>query len=238
MIKNFFFALVLIVAGFIATPATAQDNQAPIEIAIIDSGVEKGEHLKPLMGLSYDMRISRKDKKIKSDHGTLIASIIADNVNRPIKIHSFRADISCKRNQPCKLDAGAIAVAIRTATKMKVKLIQISIDGDLGEKAIAAIAYATSEGVHVILSAGNDGMRSETADAASGLGSFVTVVGALDEDGNRADFSSQSRQEDVTLVMRPGVNVKARDAKGRVKLATGTSFAAPLYAAEVINAMP
>lgn len=236
MIKNLILALALV--SNIAMPASAQVDREPVEIAIIDSGVEKGEHLRPFMGLSYDMRSDRKDKGIKSDHGTLIASIIVDNVNRPIKIHSFRADISCRRDQPCKLDANAIASAIRTATSMKVKLIQISIDGDLGEKAIAAIAYATKAGIHVVLSAGNDGRRSETADAASGLGDLVSVVGALDKDGNQADFSSLSRKDDVVLVMRPGVNVKARDAKGRTQLATGTSFAAPLYAAELINAMP
>ena len=88
------------------------------------------------------------------------------------------------------------------------------------------------------MSAGNDGNRSETADAASGLGHNVHVVGALDDNGNRADFTSYSRRDDVVLVMRPGVDVEVLDSKGRMARVTGTSFAAPIYAAELLEAMP
>ena len=117
-------------------------------------------------------------------------------------------------------------------------LIQISIDGRLGDVAIEALRQATEAGVQVVMSAGNDGMRSETADAASGLGPNIHVVGALDRNGNRADFTSYSRRDDVVLVMRQGVDVEVRDSSGRMTKVTGTSFASPIYAAELLEAMP
>ena len=80
--------------------------------------------------------------------------------------------------------------------------------------------------------------RKQTADAASGLGPNVHVVGALDCNGNRAEFTSYSRRDDVVLVMRQGVDVEVRDSNGRLTKVTGTSFAAPIYAAELLEAMP
>ena len=240
--KTRFAGITMAVALALPGPTAAQTDQLQqeLQVAVIDSGVERSELLAPLMGLSYDMRPSgkKRDERSGSMHGTYVASIIASRVQRPIRIHSFRADIECRRDDPCRLDANAIASAIRTAVRMNVDLIQISIDGDLGERAIEALRLAADAGVQVVLSAGNDGRRSETADAASGLGPNIHVVGSTDANGKRSAFTSFSRRDDVVLVMRQGENVEAFDAQGRIAHVTGTSFAAPIYAAELLEAMP
>jgi len=230
----------LALSAFTATPTSAQVAEAPLKVAVIDTGIARTDQLAPLMGPSWDMRASNRkgDKTIGSDHGTFVAGIIADRVTRPLQITSFRVDVRCRRNDPCQLDSSAVAAAIRTSVRMDMDLIQISIDGRLGDTAIEALRQAADAGVQVVMSAGNDGMRSETADAASGLGPNVHVVGALDANGNRADFTSYSRRDDVVLVMRQGVDVEVRDSAGRLIRVTGTSFAAPIYAAELLQAMP
>ncbi|WP_298847491.1 S8/S53 family peptidase [uncultured Salinicola sp.] len=220
--------------------AAQQTDLAPLQVAVIDTGIARTEQLAPLMGPSWDMRASNRkgDKRIGSEHGTFVAGIIADRVTRPIQITSFRVDVRCRRHDPCQLDSGAVAAAIRTSIRMDMDLIQISIDGRLGDPAIEAMRQAAEAGIQIVMSSGNDGLRSETADAASGLGPNVHVVGALDRNGNRADFTSYSRRDDVVLVMRQGVDVEVRDSNGRMTKVTGTSFAAPIYAAELLEAMP
>ena len=240
-IKTRFTSLVMAIALSLPGTAFAQsETEQPLQVAVVDSGVERSEFLAPMMGLSYDMRAQSKGRDARSGslHGTYVASIIAARVDRPITIHSFRVDVECRRNDPCRLDSGAISAAVSTATRMGVDLIQISIDGRLGDTAIDAIARAAEAGVQVVLSAGNDGLRSETADAASGLGPNVHVVGSTDEHGNRSDFTSYSRKKDVVLVMRQGENVDTFGADSKPAQVTGTSFAAPIYAAELLQAMP
>lgn len=241
MLRKILAAAILALAAF--SPATISAQEAgivPLKVAVIDSGVARADHLADLLSMSWDLRSD--DRKgsggLASEHGTFVAGIIADRVTRPIAITSYRVDTRCRRNEPCQLDSNAIAIAIRYAIRADTDLIQISIDGRLGDSAVEAIRQAAEAGIQVVLSSGNDGRRSETADAASGLGPNVHVVGALDRHGNRADFTSYSRRDDVVLVMRQGVDVQVRDSAGRMTLVTGTSFAAPIYAAELLEAMP
>lgn len=236
MLKNALIGLLLAVT--LPASLSANEQEAPLQVAVIDNGVVRADHLVAELGTSWDMRAARKNKDINADHGTLVASIIADHVDRPLMIHSFRVDIACKRQRDCTYDSAAIGAAVVNAMNMKVDLIQISIQGKLCARAISAIGRAANAGIQVVLSAGNDGLRSKVADSIVGLGPNVHVVGALDEQGNRADFTSWSRQDSVKLVMRQGVNLAVRNAHGRTEYVTGTSFAAPLFAAELLEAMP
>ena len=241
MFRKLLAAAALTLAALSPVALSAQEADiAPLKVAVIDSGVARADHLTDLLAMSWDLRSDDRKGKggLASEHGTFVAGIIADRVTRPIAITSYRVDTRCRRNEPCQLDSNAIAVAIRYAIRAKTDLIQISIDGRLGDNAVDAIRQAAEAGIQVVLSSGNDGRRSETADAASGLGPNVHVVGALDRNGNRADFTSYSRRDDVVLVMRQGVDVEVRDSNGRMTKVTGTSFAAPIYAAELLEAMP
>ena len=121
---------------------------------------------------------------------------------------------------------------------MEVDLIQISIEGYLGEEIVEIMRRAADAGIQIVMSAGNDGQTSETAWTAAGLGPNVHVVGALDRAGRSASFSSESKHEDVVIVMRQGVDVDVLNSRGRNTRVTGTSFAAPIYAAELLEAMP
>ncbi len=238
-IKHKIVNFVMAMALGMPTLAHAQNDQE-LQVAVIDSGVERSELLIPYLGSSYDMRAQEKGRSGRSGslHGTYVASIIATRVKRPIRIHSFRVDVECRRNDPCKLNSESIRAAVQTATRMNVDLIQISIDGRLSDTAITAIQKAANAGIQIVLSAGNDGRRSETADAASGLGPNVHVVGSLSENGNRSSFTSYSRKKDVVLIMRQGENVETFNADSQPAYVNGTSFAAPIYAAELIEAMP
>ncbi|WP_298847494.1 S8/S53 family peptidase [uncultured Salinicola sp.] len=242
MIRNILSAAMLTLATLAPVTVSAQEAEsAPLQVAVIDSGIVPADHLKDVIGEEFDMASDFVDRgrfsKIRSEHGTYVAGIIAERVTRPIVIHSFRVDIGC-RGEMCRIDPEAIGESIELATEMEVDLIQISIEGYLGEDTVEIMRRAADAGIQIVMSAGNDGRTSETAWNATGLGPNVHVVGALDRAGRPASFSSESECEDVVIVMRQGVDVDVLNSRGRNTRVTGTSFAAPIYAAELLEAMP
>lgn len=242
MIRNILSVAMLTLTTLAPAAVSAKENEpAPLQVAVIDTGIVLADHLKDVMGEEFDMASDFVDRgrfsKIRSEHGTYVAGIIAERVTRPIIIHSFRVDIGC-RGEMCRIDHEAIGESIELATEMEVDLIQISIEGYLGEEIVEIMRRAADAGIQIVMSEGNDGQTSETAWNAAGLGPNVHVVGALDRAGRSASFSSESKHEDVVIVMRQGVDVDVLNSRGRNTRVTGTSFAAPIYAAELLEAMP
>ena len=242
MLRQIFILATLTISAIAPAHANAQESEiAPLQVAVIDSGIVPADHLKDVIGEEFDMASDFVDRgrfsKIRSEHGTYVAGIIADRVTRPVVIHSFRVDIGC-RGEMCRIDPEAIGESIKLATEMDVDLIQISIEGYLGEETVEIMRQAADAGIQIVMSAGNDGRVSGTAWNATGLGDNVHVVGALDRSGRPAAFSSVSEADDVTIVMRQGVDVDVLNSRGRNTRVTGTSFAAPIYAAELLEAMP
>ncbi|MGQ0836075.1 MAG: S8 family serine peptidase [Gammaproteobacteria bacterium] len=186
-------------------------------------------------------------------HGTLVAGIIAagrDNgigiagVNPAARIMVLKAMDERGRGR-----ASTIAEAIVYAAKHGARVINLSVGGPrLTRTEQLAIEYAWSQGVVVVVAAGNDGI--DLADyGPGGLRRALTVTatdpvdrriansnfgGAIDLAAPGVDvLGPRALGTDLPAAMqvkgyRPGSNIVGPDA-GYMR-ATGTSFAAPLVA--------
>ena len=108
----------------------------------------------------------------------------------------------------------------------------------IGTESQAAIHRAADLGVFVVAAAGNDGGPDDDGDVASpGWFRDVICVGAVDEDGRIADFSSTGRnilKQDPNRkpeVVAPGVDIVSADHEGGYKYGSGTSQATAFMAA-------
>jgi thermitase len=86
------------------------------------------------------------------------------------------------------------------------------------------IRYALDHGVTVVAASGNDGTDTKYYPGAL---PGVVAVGAVDDDGNVASFTSYGAQ--ITVVA-PGVNILSSFAHGKYAVASGTSQASPCVA--------
>lgn len=89
------------------------------------------------------------------------------------------------------------------------------------------VRYALSKGVSVVAASGNDGGPTKYYPGAL---PGVIAVGACDEDGRVAAFTSYGAQ---ISVMAPGVRILSSYANGRYAVASGTSQASPHVAGSV-----
>ena len=100
-----------------------------------------------------------------------------------------------------------------------------------------ALLYAANHlrdaGIFVVVSTGNDGPNCSTVDAPLSLYDSVFSVGAIDQSGNMADFSSRGpvtadgsgrMKPDISA---PGVGVYSSTPGGSYGYASGTSMAGP-----------
>lgn len=102
-----------------------------------------------------------------------------------------------------------------------------------------AANYLREAGIFVVVSAGNDGPNCYTVDAPLSLYDSVFSVGAIDESGNMALFSSRgpviadgSRRVKPDIVA-PGVNILSSVPGGGYESNQGTSIAGPHVAGAV-----
>jgi len=88
-------------------------------------------------------------------------------------------------------------------------------------------------GIFVVVSTGNDGPNCETVESPLSLYDSVFSVGAIDQAGNMADFSSRGpvtadgSGRNKPDIVAPGVNVLSSLPKGTYGANSGTSMAGP-----------
>jgi subtilisin family serine protease len=123
--------------------------------------------------------------------------------------------------------AADVYEAIVYAADHGAKVINMSF-GTLGQsQTIAeAVNYAYQRGVTMISAAGNDGVDGLMYPAAN---SQVRSVVAVSVGGVKASFSNYARN---AFVSAPGVKVWVPYPERKMSLASGTSYAAPMVAAE------
>lgn len=119
-------------------------------------------------------------------HGTAMAEIIA-SVGNP-KLIMYKV---CDGRGHCFSDD--VAAAIREATDAKARIVNMSFGSEKPSPLIAdAIAYAVSHEVILVAAAGNDGPFEDTVEYPARY-PLVIAVGALNEDGVPAVWSSQGK---------------------------------------------
>jgi hypothetical protein len=237
-LKSLLLPLALALAGG-AAPAPHR----PL-VAIIDSGIAKTAELSGLVVAEEDLAShpGRTAFAPRYDHGTMVATILAREAKRNVRIVSLRIDdpAGCPplANPPCQPDAAPVAAAIRRATSLGVDAINISLALDGDARITAAVREAGARGIAVVLAAGNDGM-DHPGNLGPARAAFpkAVLVGALDAMGHpwRGTNRPDAAPRGYNYAWQLGVKVPTVAADGRAVTGTGTSFAAPIETARLLD---
>lgn len=205
-----------------------------ITVAVIDTGMKESLFDGAVVG-SYSVT----DDQYSDVHGTMVASCvktIAPGVSF-LNINVFEVSIYGLSASAASIIKGFEYVRQWKEATGKPVIVSCSFGVspssifDAGQISIVASTLARS-GVPVIAAAGNSGSTAELPyqiTSPSG-GIYVLSVGAVDENGVLADFSSRGpyynyvRKPDIAA---PGVEVPVMTLSGQRITASGTSFACP-----------
>lgn len=228
----------ILYAALIAASSAGAAQPRPL-VAIVDSGVARTAHLQDVLVAEYDMASTpaRPAFQPRHDHGTMVATILTRAAKGQVGIVSFRIDdpAGCPQglSPPCQSSPAPVAEAIRKATSLGVKAINLSLTLQDDPTIVEAIRDAAAHGVTVVMAAGNDGRdRPANLDMAIAGAPHTVVVGAVDSAGQPWARSNQpGKLQGFNYVWRLGVEVPTESAAGTPVVGTGTSFAAPLETA-------
>jgi len=208
-----------------------------VVVAVIDSGVEIHPDLagQVLTGQGFGSAASLSAQQDVDGHGTAMAGLIAAKgggendvlgIAPGSKILPLRVSSTSVAYGDVNTDGAAIVAAIRWAADHGATVINISLaaSGSATDEQKAAIAYALSKDVVVIVGAGN----SDTGQTSLGklaLVPGVIVVGATDRSGLL--WSGSITGPEVTLTA-PGVQIvstasRAAGSKSGFTIGDGTS---------------
>jgi subtilisin family serine protease len=161
-------------------------------------------------------------------HGTAVAQLMAGTKRHPARqTKIFIADIF---SGPRATSGSSFALikALDWLAAQGVPVINISLSGPRNPAVASAIARITRKGHTIVAAAGNDGPAAPPVFP----GAYEGVIGVTAVDGANRVYRYANRGAHVDFSAR-GVAVAAIDAKGDVRDATGTSFAAPVIAARL-----
>nr|MDP9414297.1 S8 family serine peptidase [Pseudomonadota bacterium] len=243
-----------------------------VTVAVVDSGINP--NLAEFSGrIHVASRDVARDRGVVDNegHGTAVSGTIAAarNGSGPMGV-AFESTIlslntsnpdNCTPEKGCKHSDSAIAQAVDIARQNGAKVINISLGGDgVGSAVLNAVQQATTAGIVVVISAGNDGRKPEGANpssfalttaerAGNGLviiaGSVGAPIGGDVANGvdtkQISDFSNRAGTGAQFYLSALGYRVRAFDETGTGFLYSGTSFAAPVIsgaAALLASAFP
>lgn len=214
-------------------------------MAVIDSGIARTPELRQALAAEFDMAAypARAAFQPSDHHGTMVATILLREARQPIEIVSFRIDdpAGCPvgLTPPCQAQAAPVVRAIRKATDMGVSVINISLTLKDDPAIVEAVRDAAARGISVVLAAGNDG-RDHPSNLGAARAAYprAVLVGALDGKGRpwKGTNRPQADTPGYRYVWQRGVAVPTVLADGSQVVATGTSFAAPIETAHLLNA--
>jgi len=215
-----------------------------VVVGVVDTGidVDHPEFAGAIHGRSTDIVTgSAASLGDVSGHGTAVAGVIAARRNGALahgvafdaRLLVIRADAPGSCPGACGFDPLDVARATDYAVDHGARVINYSIggagslDGALGD----ALEDAVQAGRIVVISAGNDSgdepiFPAVFAGTAQARGRAI-AVGALDTDGEIADFSNRAGSARRYFLVAPGVEILAPELDGDAALVSGTSFAAP-----------
>jgi subtilisin family serine protease len=239
--------LILFVFGSLSLPAPVAEAAARPLVAVIDSGIARTIELRPFLLAEFDVatEAGRPAFEPRYDHGTMVATILLRTARQPIDIVSIRIDdpAGCPEgtSPPCQRSAKTMAKAIRKAAALGVQAINISLALEDDPDIVDAVRAASDKNILIVLAAGNDGLdHPGNLSMAKAAFPNSVLVGALDEHGQPWSGSNKpdEDQQQYRYVWHPGVKVPTVAANGAPVFGTGTSFAAPIETARLLDASP
>lgn len=193
---------------------------AGVRIAVIDTGISR-KHFELRERVKGGVRIAGGGS---NGHGTHVAGIIASSLNhRGIVGVSPEAELYDVKafDANGKASLTNILRGIDWSIKNKMQVINMSFGMPQPSEALQRmIQRAAANNIVMVASAGNNGKAVEYPARYS----QVIAVGALDEKGKLADFSSRGAGMNQTA---PGVDILSTWPGNRFKKLSGTSMAAP-----------
>lgn len=161
-----------------------------------------------------------------SDHGSAVASLLAGAGVRAIHVADVYGSDRAGGN------AVAIARAIDWLLREQVQVVTISLVGPDNPVLARAIAGARTRGLVVVAAVGNNGPAAPPAYPASYPG--VVAVTAVDRRERALIEAGRALHLDYAA---PGADITGLDRRGRSQRLRGTSYATPLVAARIAQAL-
>ena len=196
-----------------------------VRIGIVDTGIQNPNHPaiigKIVAGRNFSLdRRKRDDISSTTYHGMAVASVITRTCP------DVELVIAKVLNYWGEGTPNTTANGIIYCVNQGCEIINCSVAGPPSKKLEEAVKYANDRGVIVVAASGNDGKATKYYPACY---PDVVTVGAMDNNGKRADFSTHNEFVD-TLALGVDIEVAFRD--GTI-IDTGTSFAAPLITGKI-----
>lgn len=202
-----------------------------VKIAILDTGVATHSDLAVAGGVSMvDYTTSYDDD---NGHGTHVAGILAakrDGVGIAGVAPDAQIYIVKILNSQGKGNGLDLLKGINWAIDNDMDIINVSLGTPTSTNlAQQAVDRAINAGIIVVTSSGNTGTADGTGSNLTFPGTMdsVVTVGAVDENLNRASFSSTGSGVDFVA---PGVSIVSTSKTGGYESRSGTSMASPYIA--------
>ena len=189
-----------------------------IRVGIVDTGIQNPDHpaiknnIVSCANFSYDGRKST-DILSSNSHGQAVASVITRVAPESELVIVKTLD---------DLGVGTpdnVANGIRYCIAVGCDIINCSVATHHSRKLEEAVKLANNKGVIVVAASGNDGKATKYYPACY---HYVVAVGAMNNNGKKADFSSRNEFVDI---LAPGVDIEVAYGKDGYTLMSGTSFA-------------
>lgn len=198
-----------------------------IKVAIMDTGIDKFHiDLKVTGGVSFVKGV--KDFQDDAGHGSHVAGIVAAK-NNSVGVLGVAPDVQLYAIKVLNRfgigDYKAFVSGIEWAIDQGIDIINMSFSTPTYSKTFErALQRAYNSNILLISSAGNLGFNSGGSITYPGSSSYVIAVGAVDENNQRALFSSVG--QDMELVA-PGVSILSTTPNNGYFVMSGTSMASP-----------
>ena len=236
-VKRKFLAHFVLVAFLFFSQAAAASEQAPVRIAIIDTGIR--EHHVMLEGTAIEQGVNYAFKGATTHdligHGTRIAGLILGSSDGTLKGTAPDAVLVplvyySKYPSGVRQNGGIDAICQAMYDAIDVYGCQvINISSGVtkpDERLFKAISYAEEKGVIVVSAAGNDHLYKPEHVYYPAAYETVVGVGAANTDlSGAAPFSQRSKG---VMLIAPGQDLKVLSIRSgeHFEIASGTSYAA------------